>query len=103
MIFPKLKRIELVDSLEPTNESIGLFPEIWNRLWMYCAGQNISIDSDDWKFVYGRESINKQEDSSNCGIYAIMHMVAIMYHVNPICALIMFVKICEFICILFFQ
>ena len=83
VIFPQMKRIELVDSSDPIDDDIKLFEDIWAQLWMYCQLKDLRIDTNEWKFVHSRTSIDTRQNSSLCGIYTIMHMVAIMHRVNP--------------------
>ena len=47
VIFPKEKRVESVDLLEPTDVSIKLFQEIWNQIWMYYGIMGYPLESDE--------------------------------------------------------
>ena len=83
VIFPQLKRIELMDSLHATPGCIDKLEGIWKFLYAYGKQSGYQIVDETWKLLHSRPCNPSQRDGWNCGVYSIMSMVAVHHRVDP--------------------
>ena len=80
VVFPKEKRIEILDSLVVVDLSPLI--AVWHFLVGYCR-QTKSFDPEGWKLYHSRPGVGKQTDGFNCGLFVILYSVAI-HHRNDL-------------------
>ena len=76
VIFPKLKKIEAVDSL-PGWYDPKVLTAAWYWMVHYCSCNEIPFSVDGWRLLHSRRAFMNQKDSHNCGPWTVLHVVSI--------------------------
>ena len=75
VIYPKLKRIESVDSL--SSSSTEDLHAAWHWMVWYCAEYDVGFNPVEWNLYCSGSKMVQQHDTFNCGPFTILNTVCI--------------------------